>query len=195
MIEEYAFILSQLCVNDHDRLLVLGHELLLLVHSGCCRKRGGGWGSCCRGPTPLDQLPACTLKTLEHMVPATDTIQLECLVWAVFDNVMGLGKMPQLSRFETYSQILRCLVDKAYKRLHMCCPAHTSASFGMEITTIRLIPGGPEPQKSAGLQGHIPHLKTSRTPRGRSSIWRSGTNSRPEHSSYEMDERMPVVLH
>ena len=41
MIEEYAFILSHLCINDCNGLLVLGHELLLLVHSRCCRKRGG----------------------------------------------------------------------------------------------------------------------------------------------------------
>ena len=75
------------------------------------------------------------------------TIQLECLAWAAFDNVMGLGKMPQLSGFETYSQILGCLVDKVYKGLHMCCPVRTSTSFGMEVTTIRLRPGGPEPKK------------------------------------------------
>ena len=119
MIEEYAFILSHLCVDDCDGLLVLGHELLLLAHSRCCRKRGGGRGSCRMGPTPLDRLPACTLETLELVVWATDTLQLECLVWAVFDNVMGLGKMPQLSGSETYGQILRCLVDKGCKGLHM----------------------------------------------------------------------------
>ena len=54
--------------------------------------------------------------------------------------------MPQLSGFETYSQILGHLVDKAYKGLHMCCPAHTSASFGMEVKT-RLRSGGPDPKK------------------------------------------------
>ena len=77
IIEEYVFILSHLRVNDRDGLLVLGHELLLLAHSRCCRKRGGGPGSCCTGPTPLDRFPTCTLETLECMVWAMDTIQLE----------------------------------------------------------------------------------------------------------------------
>ena len=42
MIEEYAFILCHLCGDDRDGFLVLGHELLLLACSRCCRKRGGG---------------------------------------------------------------------------------------------------------------------------------------------------------
>ena len=147
MIEEYVYILFHLHVDDHDGLLVLGHELLLLAHSRCCRKRGGGWGLHRMSPTPLDRLPACTLKTLKCVVQAKDTIQLEHLAWGVFDNVMG--KMPQLSGFETYSQILRCLVDKAYKGLQMHCTVCISALFGIEVTIIRLIPGGPEPQKSA----------------------------------------------
>ena len=29
----------------------------------------------------------------------------------------------------------------------MHCPVHTSASFGMEVTTIRLRPGGLDPKK------------------------------------------------
>ena len=91
----------------------------------------------------------CTLKTLGCAIWAMDTIQLERLVWAVFDNVMGPGKMPQLSGFKTYGQILRHLVDKAYKGLHMFCPVHTSTSFCAEVTTIRLKPGCPEPEKSA----------------------------------------------
>ena len=149
-------ILSHLRVNDCDGLLVLGHELLLLACSRCCRKRGGGWGSHRTGPTPLDRLPTCTVKTLECAVRATDTIQLERLAWDVFDNVMGPGKTPQLSRFETYGQILRRLVDKAYKGLQMHCPACTSASFGVEVTTIRLRPGGFEPQKP-GRPGALLH--------------------------------------
>ena len=107
MIEEYAFILSQLCItDDHDGQLVLGHELLLLACSRCCRKRGGGRGSCHTGLQPMDQLPACSLDTLEHVVCSRDTILLECLVWAVYDNVMGPGKSPTLSGFESYGQVL-----------------------------------------------------------------------------------------
>ena len=146
MIEEYNFILSHLRVNDHNRLMVLGHELLHLACSRCCRKKRGP-GFMPHGPNSLDQLPTCTLKTLECVVQATDTIQLECLAWAVFDNVMGPGKTPQISGFKTYGQILRHLVDKAYKGLHMHCPACTSALFGVETTTIKSRPGGPEPQK------------------------------------------------
>ena len=40
MIEEFAFVLCHLHKDDHDGSLVLGHELLLLAHSQCCRKRG-----------------------------------------------------------------------------------------------------------------------------------------------------------
>ena len=68
MVEEYAFILCHLCGDDHNGFLVLGHELLLLACSWCCRKRGGGRGSHPSGPTSLDRLPACTFQTLEHAV-------------------------------------------------------------------------------------------------------------------------------
>ena len=53
MIEEFAFILCHLPKDDRDGALVLGHELLLLAHSCCCRKRG----SCHAGATLLDRLP------------------------------------------------------------------------------------------------------------------------------------------
>ena len=65
---EYAFILCHLCGDDCNGFLVLGHELLLLVCSQCCWKRGGSRGSCHAGPTPLDRLPACTFETLEYSV-------------------------------------------------------------------------------------------------------------------------------
>ena len=64
------------------------------------------------GPTPLDRLPACTFETLEHAVLATDTIQLERLAWAVFDNIMGPGETPPLSGLETYNQIIGRLSGK-----------------------------------------------------------------------------------
>ena len=89
--------------------------------------------------------PACTFETLEHVVWAADTIQLERLAWAVFDNIMGPGEMPLLSRLETYSQILGCLAGKAYKGLHIHCPACTSALFGVEVTT-RSRSGGLDPR-------------------------------------------------
>ena len=76
---------------------------------------------------------------------AADTIQLERLAWAVFDNIMGLGKAPPLSGLETYSQIIERLAGEAYKGLHMRCPACTSTSFGAEVTRAR--PEGPDPKK------------------------------------------------
>ena len=145
MVKEYMFVLCHLCGDDRNGFLVLGHELLLLACSQCCQKRGGGWGLHHTGPTPLDRLPACTFQTLEHAVRAADTIQLECLAWAVFDNIMGLGEAPPLSGLETYSQIVGCLAGKAYKGLHMHCPVHTSASFSAEVTRAR--PEGPDPKK------------------------------------------------
>ena len=119
MIEEFAFILCHLPKDDWDGALVLGHELLLLAHSHCCRKRG----SRCAGTTPLDRLPTCSLQTLEHAMLVPDTIQIERLAWAVFDNIMGPGEAPPLSGFETYNQIVGRLARKAYKGLHTCCPA------------------------------------------------------------------------
>ena len=129
MIEEFTFILHHLRKDDRDGALVLGHELLLLARSRCCRKRG----SCRAGPTPLDRLLACPSETLECAVLVADTIQLECLACAVFDNIMGPGETPPLSGFETYDQLIGRLTGKAYRGLHMCCPACTSASFGAEV--------------------------------------------------------------
>ena len=48
------------------------------------------------GATPLDRLPACSFQTLERAMLAPDTIQLERLAWAVFDNIMGPGEAPPL---------------------------------------------------------------------------------------------------
>ena len=66
---------------------------------------------------------------------APDTIQLNRSAWAVYNNVMGPSETPPLCGFETYDQIIRCLASKAYKGVHMHCPARTSASFGAEGTT------------------------------------------------------------
>ena len=131
MLEEFAFILCHLCKDDQDGAMVLGHELLLLARSHCRWKRGSHHP----GATPLDKLPVCSYQTLECAMSAPDTIQLERLAWAVFDNVMGPGEAPPLCGFETYDQIVRCLASKAYKGVHTRCPAWTSASFGTEGTT------------------------------------------------------------
>ena len=131
MPEEFAFILCHLRKDDQDGAMVLGHELLLLARSRCRRKRG----SRRPGTTPLDKLPTCSYQTLERAMFAPDTIQLEQLAWAVFDNVMGPGETPPLCGFETYDQIIRHLASKAYKGVHMHCPARTSASFGAGETT------------------------------------------------------------
>ena len=85
--------------------------------------------------TPLDRLPACSFKILECAMLAPDTIQLERLAWAVFDNIMGPGEAPPLYSFETYNQIVEHLASKAYKGVHTRCPVHTSASFSAEGTT------------------------------------------------------------
>ena len=142
MVEEFAFILCHLCKDDQDGAMVLGHELLLLARSRCRRKRGSRHP----GATSLDKLPACSYQTLERTMLVPDTIQLERLAWAVFDNVMGLGEAPPLCGFETYEQIVRCLASKAYKGVHMHCPARTSASFGAEATTVTV--ENPESKKN-----------------------------------------------
>ena len=141
MVEKFTFILCHLPKDDWDGALVLGHELLLLAHSRCRQKRG----SHCAGATSPDRLPTCSFKTLEHAMLVPDTIQLERLAWAVFDNIMGPGEAPPLYGFETYNQIVGCLASKAYKGVHTRCPACTSASFGAEGTTSNM--ESPEPKK------------------------------------------------
>ena len=82
------------------------------------------------GTLSLDHLPACSRDTLEHAVHSTkDTIALDCLAWAIYDNQLGPGKSPSLSSFESYGQVLQCLVDKAFRGLQVHCPAHTSTMF------------------------------------------------------------------
>ena len=142
MVEEYAFILCHLCKDDQDGALVLGHELLLLARSRCHRKRGSHRA----GATPLDRLLTCSFQALECTMLAPDTIQLERLAWAVFDNIMGPGEVPPLGGFETYDQIVGHLASKAYKGVHMRCPARTSTSFGAEVTTSKM--ASPDSRKS-----------------------------------------------
>ena len=139
MLEEYVYILSRLCMDDQDGQMVLGHELLLLACSRCCRKRGGGWGSCHTGALSLDHLSSCARDTLEHAVHSTkDTISLECL-WAMYNNLLGPGKLPSLSGFESYSQVLQCLVDKAFRGLQVCCLARMSAMFKKEKVKVKSV--------------------------------------------------------
>ena len=86
----------------------------------------GREGSRHPGATLLDKLPTCSYQTLERAMFVPDTIQLEQLAWAVFDNVMGPGETPPLCGFETYDKIIRRLASKAYKGVHTHCPAWTS---------------------------------------------------------------------
>ena len=107
-----------------------GHKLLLLTYNRCCRKRGGTRAPCCPGMQSLDHLSACARDTLECAVCSTkDTIALECLAWAIYDNQLGPWKSPSLSGFESYRQVLQHLVDKVFRGLQACCLACTSAVF------------------------------------------------------------------
>ena len=73
MLEEYMYILGWLCKDDRDGLMVLGHELLLLVCSRCCRKRGGAEHHtalpCC--PSSIYQLAQETPWSMPCMHPRT----------------------------------------------------------------------------------------------------------------------------
>ena len=112
MLEEYVYILPRLCMDDWDGQMVLGHELLLQVCSRCCRMRGGGRGPRHTGAQSLDSLTACSRDMLEHAFHLTkDTIALEHLAWAVYDNQLRLVKSPSLSGKESYGQVLQHLVD------------------------------------------------------------------------------------
>ena len=110
--------------------MVLGHELLLLVCSRCCRKRGGGRAPHRPATLSLDCLPACSRDTLEHaMHSSKDTLALEHLVWAVYDNILAPGRLLSLSGYESYSQVLQHLLDKMFRGLQVHCLACTSAIF------------------------------------------------------------------
>ena len=66
--------------------------------------------------THLHLLPACSPDTLEYTIWASkDTTSLECLTWAVYDNLLVPGQSLPLSGFESYSQVVQHLVDKMYK--------------------------------------------------------------------------------
>ena len=133
VLEEYVYILGQLHEDDRDGLVVLGHELLLMVHSRCCRKRGGGRTAHCPAALSLDHLPACSINTLEHAVcPTKYTVALECLAWAIYDNLLGPGRSPSLSGYESYGHVLQGLLDKVFRGLQARCSARTSAIFKPE---------------------------------------------------------------
>ena len=134
MLEEFIYILGQLHKNDRDGCMVLGHELLLLICSRCCSKRGGGRGLCWSSVLSVNLLPACSLDTLECTVHVSkDTTPLECLAWVVYDNLLAPGKSPALSGFEIYGQVVQHLVENAYRGLHSCCPVHMSALFSTGV--------------------------------------------------------------
>ena len=201
MVEEFTFILCHLCKDDQDGALVLGHKLLLLACSHCRRKRG----SHRVGATPLDRLPACSFQTLEHTMLAPDTIQLEHLAWAVFDNIMGPGEAPPLCGFETYDQIVRCLASKAYKGVHMHCPVRTSTSFGTEVTTSTVV--NPESRKSTKPLRYTMTWDVREEFRGSYSAYKEKQDIAERDQSYapmhpggsqhprnEMDEATPMFL-
>ena len=120
-------------VVTHHGNATLGHKLLLLACSRCCSKRGGGRGSCCPSTLSHDHLPACSTDTLEHVIcMPKDTTSFECLAWVVYDNLLMPEKSPSLSCYESHSQVLQCLVDNAFRGLHLHCPVHTSALFKPE---------------------------------------------------------------
>ena len=93
MVEEFLYILGHLHEEDRDGHIVLGHELLLLMWSRCCNKRGGGRGAHCASALLTDHLPPCSTDTLECIVWASkDTTSLERLAWAVFNNLLMPGQ-------------------------------------------------------------------------------------------------------
>ena len=151
MLQEFIYILGQLCEDDRDGCMVLGHELLLLMCSRCCSKRGGGRGLHHSSVLSVKLLPACSLDTLEHTVcTSKDTTSLECLAWAVYDNLLAPRKSPALSGFESYGQVVQCLVNNVYRGLHSHCPACTSALFstGVKLKSVVTVP-----QKSLQAKG------------------------------------------
>ena len=130
----------------------------------------------------LDRLPTYSFQTLEHAMLVPDTIQLERLAWAVFDNIMGPGEAPPLCGFEMYVQIIRHLASKAYKGVHMHCPAHTSASLGTEVTTATVV--NPESKKSTRPQRYTMTRDVREEFRGSYSAYKEKQDSAERDQSY-----------
>ena len=78
----------------------------------------------------IDLLPACSTDTLE--CTSMDNTSLEHIAWAVYDNLLVPTKSPSLSGYESYGQVLQCLLDNAYRGIHMCCLACNSPLFKPE---------------------------------------------------------------
>ena len=60
------------------------------------------------------------------------------LVWAIYDNQLRPGKSLSLSGFESYGQVVQCLVDKVFKGIQMLCPVCTSAMFKL-VERLKLV--------------------------------------------------------
>ena len=76
------------------------------------------------------------------MCMSKDTTSLERLSWVVYDNLLAPRKSPSLSGYESYGQVLQCLVDNAYRGLHIHCLVHTSALFKPEgrLKSVVMVP-------------------------------------------------------
>ena len=111
---------------------------------------------------------------------------------------MGPGKAPPLSGFETYNQIVGLLARKAYKGVHMHCPACTSTSFGAEGKTSNI----EEPESKKGTRpwrytmtwdvreefaGKTRHCR-------KRPIICTNASGGPQHPRHEMDEGTPMFL-
>ena len=89
MLEAYIYILGHLHDKDWDGCIVLGHEILLLVWSCCCRK----WGEAEGHIVPLHSwqtiyLPAPPIPW--SALGIKDMVSLEHLTWTVYDNLLTI---------------------------------------------------------------------------------------------------------
>ena len=110
MLEEFVYILGRLHEEDRDGCMVLGHELLLLMHIRCCSKRGGGRGLCCTPPHCLS-----TFYLLAHL----DT--LECILYGHVQEHHVIG-MP--SAWVVYDNFLACPDNH-----HLCLASKAMAKW------------------------------------------------------------------
>ena len=114
----------------------------------------------------------------------------------MYDNQLGPGKSPSLSSFESYGQVLQCLVDKAFKGLKAHCPACTCAMFKTEekvkVKSVVMVPQKP----CDGLRG-TPWWETCgrSLQEGTKCSQRMGTTSRSGNSGLKMDEGAPAFVY
>ena len=137
---------------------------------------------------------------------AADTIQLECLAWAVFDNIMGLGEAPPLFRIGNIQSSAWTSSGQSIQGTTYALPSSNISLFWRE----RNIQGKTwrprtkvackasvlfhDVRCEKGVCGVIFHSQRKTRPHGGRQIIDTSAACGPKHSRNEVDEGVPVFI-